>query len=68
MDGEVESFELRDLEWVLDKIVNGGPEGYKPNCNLVVIDFLVRYAKQLLSHLLFIYMCICLCICKCKYK
>ena len=42
MDGEVESFELRDLEWVLEKVVQGGTEGYKPNCNLVVIDFLIR--------------------------
>ena len=42
MDGEVESFELRDLEWVLEKVVQGGSEGYKPNCNLVVIDFLIR--------------------------
>lgn len=49
MDGEVESFELRDLEWVLDKIIKGGPEGYKPNCNLVVIDFLVRYERKLWS-------------------
>lgn len=42
LDGEVESFELQTLEWVLDKIVEGGPNGYKPNCNLVIIDFLIR--------------------------
>eukprot|EP01041_Mallomonas_annulata_P008817 gene8817-18248_t len=43
VDGEVESFQLRDLSWVLDRIVEGGPKGYKPNCNLVVLDFLVRH-------------------------
>jgi hypothetical protein len=42
MDGEVESFELQTLDWVLQKIVEGGPNGYKPNCNLVIIDFLIR--------------------------
>lgn len=48
MDGEVESFELRDLEWVLEKVVQGGSEGYKPNCNLVVIDFLIRWSTALI--------------------
>jgi 8-oxo-dGTP pyrophosphatase MutT (NUDIX family) len=42
LDGEVEYFQLQDLTWVIDKIVEGGPTGYKPNCNLVVIDFLIR--------------------------
>ena len=42
-DGEVESFELRDLDWVLNTLSAGGPAGYKPNCNLVVIDFLIRH-------------------------
>ena len=42
MDGEVESFELQPLSWVLKKIVEGGPNGYKPNCNIVIIDFLIR--------------------------
>lgn len=42
VDGEVESFELRELDWVLNKVLEGGPGGYKPNCNLVVIDFLIR--------------------------
>jgi hypothetical protein len=43
MDGEVESFELQEIKWVIDRIVQGGEEGYKPNCNLVVIDFLLRH-------------------------
>lgn len=42
MDGEVESFELQNLDWVLNKIVEGGDNGYKPNCNVVIIDFLIR--------------------------
>ena len=42
LDGEVESFELRTLDWVLSTIVEGGPNGYKPNCSLVIIDFLIR--------------------------
>lgn len=43
-DGEVESFELQEMEWVLDRLMEGGPTGYKPNCNLVIIDFLIRYS------------------------
>jgi hypothetical protein len=42
VDGEVESFELQPLEWVLQKVAEGGAGGYKPNCNLVIIDFLIR--------------------------
>lgn len=42
-DGEVESFELQSMEWVLEKVLEGGSKGYKPNCNLVVIDFLIRH-------------------------
>ena len=42
VDGEVESFELQCLSWVIDRIAHG-TDGYKPNCNLVVIDFLVRH-------------------------
>ena len=42
VDGEVESFSLRDLSWVLGRVAEGGPKGFKPNCNLVVIDFLIR--------------------------
>jgi Domain of unknown function (DUF4743) len=43
VDGEVEKFELRPMDWVIDRVAKGGPEGYKPNCNLVVIDFLIRH-------------------------
>lgn len=43
VDGEVESFSLHDLDWVIEKVAAGGKGGYKPNCNLVVIDFLVRH-------------------------
>lgn len=43
VDGEVESFELHSLEWVLQTVARGGVHGYKPNCNLVVIDFLIRH-------------------------
>lgn len=42
VDGEVESFQLKSIEWVINKLAEGGPHGYKPNCNLVVIDFLMR--------------------------
>ena len=42
-DGEVESFQLQTMDWVLDKLTTGGPGGYKTNCNLVVIDFLIRH-------------------------
>lgn len=41
-DGEVESFQLQTVDWVLEKVIAGGPTGYKPNCNLVLIDFFVR--------------------------
>jgi 8-oxo-dGTP pyrophosphatase MutT (NUDIX family) len=43
VDGEVESFELKPLTWVLATVAAGGASGYKPNCNLVVIDFLIRH-------------------------
>ena len=43
IDGEVESFELQSIDWVIDKVVQGGTKGYKPNCNLVIIDFLIRH-------------------------
>ena len=43
VDGEVDSFALESLDWVLHKLVEGGSRGYKPNCNLVVIDFLLRH-------------------------
>ena len=40
VDGEVSDFQLRDLDWVIEQIEAGR---YKPNCNLVVIDFLFRH-------------------------
>jgi hypothetical protein len=43
VDGEVESFELQPIDWVLRKVAEGGVHGYKPNCNLVIIDFFIRY-------------------------
>lgn len=43
VDGEVEGFTLKNIDWVLSKLLEGGPNGYKPNCNLVVIDFLIRH-------------------------
>lgn len=42
VDGEVESFVKKDFDWVMSKLVAGGADGYKPNCNIVVIDFLIR--------------------------
>lgn len=42
VDGEVEKFELCEIGWVVDRIIEGGPKGFKPNCNLVVIHFLCR--------------------------
>eukprot|EP01036_Dinobryon_divergens_P022701 gene22701-30983_t len=41
VDGEVERFDLRPVEWVVEKVVEGME--YKPNCNLVLIDFFVRH-------------------------
>ena len=43
VDGEVESFQLKSIDWVINKLAEGGKLGYKPNCNLVVIDFLIRH-------------------------
>ena len=40
-DGEVESFNLIPVEEVMQIIRNG--DDFKPNCNLVVLDFLVRH-------------------------
>lgn len=40
-DGEVESFELLPLAEVADLVAN--TRQFKPNCNLVVIDFLLRH-------------------------
>lgn len=41
-DGEVESFHLFDVHTVLEKVLEAGPRGFKPNCNLAIIDFLLR--------------------------
>ncbi|KAH8919826.1 hypothetical protein BT69DRAFT_1223648 [Atractiella rhizophila] len=43
-DGEVESFELMDLGTVMQKMFDGE---FKPNCALVVVDWLIR--KGILS-------------------
>ena len=40
-DGEVEGFELHPIEQVM-KMVDQG-EAFKPNCNLVIIDCLIRH-------------------------
>ena len=40
-DGEVESFELMPVEAVKEIVRES--EEFKPNCNLVIIDFLVRH-------------------------
>ena len=45
VDGEVEWFQLHTVDWVVDKVLQGGPQGFKPNCNLVIIDFLIRSAS-----------------------
>ncbi|GAA5990133.1 hypothetical protein JCM11641_001066 [Rhodosporidiobolus odoratus] len=39
-DGEVESFDLMSIEEVVKKMVDGE---FKPNCALVLIDFLIRH-------------------------
>lgn len=40
-DGEVEAFYLMDIEEVAKIVKNS--DDFKPNCNLVIIDFLVRH-------------------------
>lgn len=40
-DGEVESFQLLNIEEVQNIICT--TEDFKDNCNLVIIDFLVRH-------------------------
>jgi len=40
-DGEVESFELWDIDQVIDSLMRSGSE-WKPNVALVIIDMLVR--------------------------
>ncbi|KAK4052547.1 hypothetical protein OIO90_004315 [Microbotryomycetes sp. JL221] len=39
-DSEVESFELMDLRQVVEKMLN---KDFKPNCSLVLCDFLIRH-------------------------
>jgi len=41
IDGEVEEFYLMDIEEVVENVLT--PNKFKGNCNLVVIDFLVRH-------------------------
>jgi len=42
MDGEVESFHLFDVDAVLQRVLGVGGDAFKPNCNLVKIDFFIR--------------------------
>lgn len=53
VDGEVDKFELHTIDWVLDCVQRGGPNGYKPNCNLVIIDFFIRLVTVILFRVLF---------------
>lgn len=41
MDGEVEQFMLWPIDRVIDSVAN--TQNWKPNCTLVVIDFLIRH-------------------------
>ena len=41
-DGEVEAFSLMKIEEII-KIVVSSPDTFKFNCNLVIIDFLIRH-------------------------
>ena len=41
-DGEVEAFSLMQMEEII-KIVSYSPDRFKFNCNLVIIDFLIRH-------------------------
>ena len=40
-DGEVDEFELWPIQKVLETVEH--TRRYKPNCNLVIIDFLIRH-------------------------
>ncbi|KAF8586904.1 hypothetical protein K439DRAFT_1339477 [Ramaria rubella] len=42
LDGEVDSFELNDLDTVIGKMHKNL---FKPNCALVLVDFLIRHGK-----------------------
>lgn len=46
-DGEVECFRLLTLREVLNTVLEGGSTGFKPNCNLVIIDFFIRLVRYL---------------------
>jgi 8-oxo-dGTP pyrophosphatase MutT (NUDIX family) len=39
-DGEVQSFQLMTLQEVLDAVIS---EEFKPNCGIVIIDFMIRH-------------------------
>ena len=41
-DGEVEAFSLMQMEEII-KIVSSSPDRFKFNCNLIIIDFLIRH-------------------------
>jgi isopentenyldiphosphate isomerase len=43
-DGEVEKFHLLNIEKIMH-IVQSSPDSFKYNCNLVIIDFLIRHGK-----------------------
>ena len=49
LDGEVEKFELLPIENIID-IVKSCPNSFKFNCNLVIIDFLIRHCFILVNH------------------
>ncbi|KAF8524229.1 NUDIX hydrolase domain-like protein [Gautieria morchelliformis] len=42
LDGEVESFQLEGLDVVVEKMQRGL---FKPNCALVLVDFMIRHGK-----------------------
>ena len=43
VDGEVEQFYLYSMEQVLALMARDHPDPMKPNCYMVVIDFLIRH-------------------------
>ena len=43
VDGEVEQFYLYNIEQVLSMMAKDYPDPMKPNCYMVVIDFLIRH-------------------------
>jgi hypothetical protein len=45
-DGEVQSFELKSIDWVVDTIIRRSDQEFKPNINLTTIDFLVRCVRM----------------------